>query len=192
MPAPATPQPRLRHAALALLLLLPPLATALACHHLRPRHDAFAWDSLQLLHAMAPSPIQPCHHHHYTPFFPDNLLRNNHPHHHHAAALRIVQHLFHTLSTPNTPHHWDTQAQYHLLNQLQHYIYHLEQCMQASSILFKGQGPRNLLLSINKYFRHIQDFLCTHDHSPYAWDHVRLEAHICFQCVDKHIQWMKS
>ncbi|XP_075267161.1 interferon-like [Opisthocomus hoazin] len=181
MPAPATPQPRLRHAATTLLLLLPPLATALACHHLRPRHDAFAWDSLQLLHALAPSPTQPCHHHHHTPFFPDNLLRNNHPHHHHATALRILQHLFHTLSTPNTPPHWDAHAHRRLLNALQHHIHQLQQCLADDATLSQDQAPRNLMLRLNKYFRDIQHFLRTHNHTACAWDHVLLEARVSLQ-----------
>ncbi|KAK4816871.1 hypothetical protein QYF61_024513 [Mycteria americana] len=116
MPAPASPQPRLRHGAPALLLLLTALATTLACHHLRPRDATFPWDSLQLLQAMAPSPPQPCHHQH-APFpFPDTLLHTNHPQQAAATALRILQHLFATLSSPSTPPHWDAQARHHLLN----------------------------------------------------------------------------
>ncbi|CAM9132842.1 unnamed protein product, partial [Bubo scandiacus] len=85
MAAPATPQPRLRHGAPPLLLLLTALATALACHHLPPRHDTFPWDSLQLLQAMAPSPTQPCHPR-QAPVFPDTLLHTSHPQQ--AAATR--------------------------------------------------------------------------------------------------------
>ncbi|NXX37545.1 IFN protein, partial [Nicator chloris] len=118
MAAPATPQPRLPHGATALLLLLTALATALACHHLPPRHDAFSWDSLQLLQAMAPSPPQPCQHH--APFFPDTLISTDHPHQAAAAALRILRHLLATLSSPSTPQHWDAQARHRLLNNLQH------------------------------------------------------------------------
>uniref|UniRef100_A0A663FFF8 IFN protein n=1 Tax=Aquila chrysaetos chrysaetos TaxID=223781 RepID=A0A663FFF8_AQUCH len=183
MAAPATPQPRRPHRAPALLLLLPALATALACHHLRPRDATFPWDSLQLLQAMAPSPPQPCHHQ-QAPFFPDTLLHTNHPQQAAATALRILQHLFATLSSPSAPQHWDAQARHHLLNNLQHHIHHLEQCMLANGMFFKRQGPRNLLLNVNKYFRHIHDFLHTHNHSACAWDHVRLEAHVCFQHVD--------
>ncbi|KAF1431457.1 Interferon, partial [Spheniscus magellanicus] len=191
MAAPTTPQPRLRHSALALLLLLLALTTTLTCHHLCPRDATFPWDSLQLLQAMAPSLPQPCHHQHVPFPFPDTLLHTNHPQQAAAATLRILQHLFATLSSPSTPHHWDPQAQHHLLNNLQHYIHHLEQCMPANGMLFEGQGTHNLLLSINKYFGRIQDFLCTHNHSPYSRDHVRLEARACFQCMDMLIRRMK-
>ncbi|KAM6034336.1 interferon-like [Chlamydotis macqueenii] len=181
MPAPATPQPRLTHRAPTLLLLLTALATALACHHLRPRHDTFPWDSLQLLQAMAPSPPQPCQRHHAPFLFPNTLLHNNHPQQAATTALRILQHLFATLSSPNTPQHWDHHARHHLLNNIQDYIHHLEHCVPANGTLFKRQGPRNLLLTINKYFRDIQHFLHAHNHSACAWDHVRLQAHDCFQ-----------
>ncbi|NXH76209.1 IFN protein, partial [Hydrobates tethys] len=188
MPAPATAPPRRRHGAPALLLLLTALATALACHHLRPRDATFPWHSLQLLQAMAPSPPQPCHHQH-APFpFPDTLLRTNHPQQAAATALRILQLLFATLSSPSSPHHWDAQARHDLLNNLQHYEHDLEQCLTANGTLFQGQGPRNLLLNINKYFRRIQDFLRTHSHSACAWDHVRLEARLCFQRMDTLIR----
>ncbi|NXX55109.1 IFN protein, partial [Scopus umbretta] len=182
MPAPATPQPCLRHGAPALLLLFTALATALACHPLRPRGATFLWDSLQLLQAMAPSPTQPCHHQH-APFpFPDALLHTSHPQQAAATALHILEHLFNTLSGPSTPQHWDDQERrHHLLNNLQHYKEDLEQCLPANRILFKRQGPRNLLLSINKYFRNIRDFLHTPNHSACAWEHVRLEARACFQ-----------
>ncbi|NXL04994.1 IFN protein, partial [Mesembrinibis cayennensis] len=191
MAAPATPQPCLRHGTPVLLLLLTALATALACHHLCPHDATFPWDSLQLLQAMAPSPPQPCHHQHVPFPFPDTLLHTNHRQQAAATALRILQHLFTTLSSPSTPHHWDAQACHHLLNNLQHYKEDLEQCMPADGMFFKGQGPRNLLLNINKYFRHIHDFLHIHNHSACAWDHVRLEARICFQRVDMLMQQIK-
>ncbi|KAM7076796.1 interferon-like [Ciconia maguari] len=191
MAAPASPQPRLRPGAPALLLLLTALATTLACHHLRPRDATFPWDSLQLLQAMAPSPPQPCHHQH-APFpFPDALLHTNPPQQAAATALRILQHLFATLSSPSIPQHWDAQARHDLLNSLQHYKHDLEQCLPTDRTLFKRQGPRNLLLSIHKYFRRIQDFLHTHNHSACAWDHVRLEARICFQRVDTLLRRIK-
>ncbi|NXT87313.1 IFN protein, partial [Anhinga rufa] len=191
MPAPATPWPRLSHGATALLLLPTALATALACHHLRPRDATFAWDSLQLLQAMAPSPAPPCHHLH-APFpFPDTLLHTNHPQQAAATAHRILQRLFATLSSPSTPQHWDTQARQRLLNSLQHYKHDLEQCLTASGTLFQGQGLRKLLLNVNRYFGRIHDFLHTHGHSACAWDHVRLEARICFQRVDRLIRQMK-
>ncbi|XP_005236221.3 interferon-like [Falco peregrinus] len=192
MTAPATPQPRLTHGATPLLLLLTALATTLACHHLRPGDDTFPWDGLRLLQAMAPSPTQPCQQH-QAPFrFPDTLLHTSHPQQAAATALRILQHLFHTLSSPSTPQHWDTGARHHLLNHLQHYIQRLEQCPTANRTLLKRQGPRNLLLSINRYFTHIQDFLHTHNYSACAWDHVRLEARACFQRLDTLIRQMKS
>ncbi|NXE30277.1 IFN protein, partial [Ardeotis kori] len=195
MAAPATPQPCLRHGAPRLLLLLMALATALACHHLRPRHDTFPWDSLQLLQAMAPSLAQPCHHHHAPFLFPNTLLHNNYPQQAAATALHILQHLFTTLSSPTTPHHWDAQAHHDLLSNIQHNIqhniHHLEQCVPDNSMLFKRQEPRNLLLSINKYFRDIQQFLHTHNHSACTWDHVRLKARVCFQCVDTLIWQMR-
>ncbi|NWS61440.1 IFN protein, partial [Chunga burmeisteri] len=190
MAAPATPQPRLRHGAPPLLLLLTALATALACHHLRPRHATFPADSLRLLQAMAPSPPQTCHHQH-APFFPDTLLHTDHPQQAAATALRILQHLFDTLSSPSSPQHWDAQARHDLLNNLQHHIQQLQQCLPANGTLFQGQRARNLLLTINKYFRDIQDFLRTHNHSACAWDHVRLEAHICFQHVNTLMRQMK-
>ncbi|XP_074711800.1 interferon-like [Strix uralensis] len=191
MAAPATPQTRLRHGAPPLLLLLTALATALACHHLPPRHDTFPWDSLQLLQAMAPSPTQPCHPH-QAPVFPDTLLHTSHPQQAATTVLRILQHLLHTLSSPSTPQHWDAQAQHQLLNSLQHHIHHLEQCVPANRMFFKRQGPRNLLLTLDKYFRDIQHFLRTHHHSACAWDHVRLQARACFQQVDTLFQQMKS
>ncbi|NWU70795.1 IFN protein, partial [Pterocles burchelli] len=191
MAAPATPQPRRQHGAPALLLLLTALATAFACHHLRPRGATFPWDSLQLLQAMAPSPPQPCHHQQPLFPFPDALLHTNHPQQAPATALHILQHLFATLSSPSTPHHWDTQARHHLLNHLQHHIQQLQQCLPANRMPAQGQGPRNLLLSIKKYFRDIQDFLHAHNHSACAWDHVRLEARACFQRMDMLIRQMR-
>ncbi|XP_061224986.1 interferon-like [Neopsephotus bourkii] len=180
MPAPATPQPRLGRGAPALVLLLTALATGLACHHRPASDDTFPWRSLQLLQAMAPSPTPPCHHQ-QAPLFPDTLLHISHPQQAAATALRILQHLFHTLSSPSTPQHWHNEPRHQLLNSLQHRIQHLQRCLPDNATLFPGQGPRNTLLTINKYFRHIQDFLRTHNHSACAWDHVRLEARLCFQ-----------
>ncbi|XP_065517347.1 interferon-like [Lathamus discolor] len=180
MPAPATAQPRLGRGAPALLLLLTALATGLACHHRPARDDTFPWRSLQLLQAMAPSPTPPCQHQ-QAPLFPDTLLHITHPQQAAATALRILQHLFHTLASPSTPQHWHNQPRHQLLNSLQHRIQRLQHCLPHDATLFPGQGPRNPLLSINKYFRHIQDFLRAHNHSACAWDHVRLEARLCFQ-----------
>ncbi|KAM6364024.1 interferon-like [Pluvialis apricaria] len=192
MAAPAAPHTRLRHGAPTLLLLLTALATTLACHHLRPQDATFAWDSIRILKAMAPSPPQPCQHQH-APFpFPDTLLHTNHPQQAAATARHILHHLFATLSSHSTPRHWDAQARNRLLSKLHHYINHLEQCLPANGMLIKRQGPRNMMLSINKYFSRIQDFLRTHNHSACAWDYIRLEARTCFQRVDTLIWRMKS
>ncbi|KFZ49421.1 Interferon, partial [Antrostomus carolinensis] len=182
--SPATPQPRLPHTAPALLLLLTALPTALACHHLRTRHPTFPWDTLQLLHAMAPSPPQPCQHHHHPPFFPDTLLQHTPPHQAARTALRILQHLFHTLSSPNTPHHWHAHARHHLLNSLQHHIHRLQRCLTDNATLSPGQGPQHLSLNITRYSRDIRHFLRAHGHSACAWDHVLLEARSCLRHVD--------
>ncbi|NXU18826.1 IFN protein, partial [Pardalotus punctatus] len=186
MAVPGCPQACLRHSSLALLLLIMGLATGLPCRHLRTHNLG---DALQLLQDMAPSTIQPCHLQE-PPFFPNTLPHNNlHPHQAAAAALRILQHLFHTLSTNSTRQHWHTQPRNDLLNKLQHYIHRLEQCLPDNATLFKG--PRNTLLAINKYFRDIHLFLHAHNHSACAWDHVRLEALVCFQHVDRLIRQMK-
>ncbi|NXY80484.1 IFN protein, partial [Glareola pratincola] len=191
MPAPATPRTRLRHGAPTLLLLLTALATTLACRHLRPRDTTFAWESIKTLKAMAPTPPQPCQHQ-QAPFpFPDTLLHNSHPQQAAATARHILDHIFATLSGQSTPHQWDHQARQHLLNNLHHYIHHLERCLPANMMRIKGQGPRNRTLTINKYFRHIHNFLHTHNHSACAWDHVRLELRASFQRVDTLIWQMK-
>ncbi|NXE90190.1 IFN protein, partial [Menura novaehollandiae] len=180
------PQLHLWHSTPALLLLLTALATGLPCHHLHTHNPA---DGLRLLQDMAPRITQPCHLQE-PPLFPDTLLRTNLPPHQAAAtALRILQHLFHTLSSNSIRQHWDTQARNDLLNKLQHYIHHLEQCLPDNATLLKG--PRNALLAINKYFRDIHLFLHAHNHSACAWDHVRLEALDCFQHVDRLIRQMK-
>ncbi|NXA84934.1 IFN protein, partial [Thryothorus ludovicianus] len=110
------------------------------------------------------------------PFFPDTLL-HGHPQPQQAAAataLSILQHLFHTLSHNSTRQHWHSQPRNQLLNKLQHHIQRLEQCLPDHAALFKG--PRNPLLTINKYFAHIHLFLHAHNHSACAWHHVRLQA----------------
>ncbi|NWU46209.1 IFN protein, partial [Hylia prasina] len=169
MAAPADPRTRLPHAAPAFLLLLTALATALACQKLWTHDDTFPADALRLLQDTAPSHTQPCHLQE-PPLFPDTLLHNNlHPHQAAATALRILQHLFHTLSANSSRQHWPTQARNDLLNKLQHHIQHLEQCLHDSPTLFKG--PRNPLLTINRYFRDIHLFLHAHNHSACAWDH---------------------
>ncbi|NWW71107.1 IFN protein, partial [Climacteris rufus] len=180
------PQPCLWHSTLAQLLFLMTLATGLPCHHLRT-HDP--GEAIQLLQDMAPSTTQLCHLH-QPPFFPDTLLHTKlHPHQAAATALRILQHLFHTLSTSSNSQLWDTKARDDLLNKLQLYMHRLEQCLPDNATLFRG--PRNPLLTINKYFRDIHLFLRAHNHSACAWDHVRLEALVCFQHVDRLIRRMK-
>ncbi|NWS21447.1 IFN protein, partial [Pachyramphus minor] len=174
MAALTTPQPRPCHGAPTLLLLLTALTAALACQHLWNHHDNFPGEQLQLLHHMAPNATHACQLQHQ-PFFPDTLPHTNlNPQQAAAAALRILHHLFHTLSTNSTSQHWHTQPRHRLLNQLQHYIHRLQQCRPDNARLFKG--PRNPLTPINKYFRDIHLFLHAHNHSACAWEHVRLEA----------------
>ncbi|NXQ17811.1 IFN protein, partial [Peucedramus taeniatus] len=187
MALPGCTQPCLRHSSLALLLLIVALATGLPCQHLRT-HDH--GDTLQILQDMAPSTTEPCNLQ-KAPFFPDTLLHNNlHPQQAADTALRILQHLFHTLSSNSTRQHWHSHARNHLLNKLLHHIHRLEQCLpDNAALLFKG--PRNPLLAINKYFRDIHLFLHAHNHSACAWDHVRLEALDCFQHVDRLIRRMR-
>ncbi|XP_009685387.2 interferon-like [Struthio camelus] len=192
MAVPATRHPCLRHSTPVLLLLLPALSAALRCANLRTQQSTFNWDSLQLLHAMAPSPPQPCAQHD-PPFpFPDTLLAIQSPQQATAAILRVLQHLFTTLSNENTPAHWDSQAHQQLLNQLHDQIQLLQQCLPRADADVKSQGPRNAWLTINRYFRRIQDFLRTNHHSPCAWDKVGLEARACFQCIDKLTRRMES
>ncbi|NXN91488.1 IFN protein, partial [Rhinopomastus cyanomelas] len=186
MAAPDALQPQRWHRALATLLLFAALTTARACHHLRTQQRSFAWDSLRLLHNIDPSPPQDCQHQAPTFRFPSTLLRNSHPQQAAATALHILQHLFTTLNSSSTPQHWDTKAQQELLNNLHHYITNLEQCLTANGTLLKTkQGPRNLLLSINKYFNNIQHFLHIHNHTDCAWDIIHHEFHACFQHLHK-------
>ncbi|NXH01597.1 IFN protein, partial [Loxia leucoptera] len=176
MVAPTASRPRLPHAAPALLLHLTALATSLACQHLWTHEDTFPGDALRLLQDMAANHTQLCHLQE-PPVFPDTLLHNNlQPQQAAATALRILQHLFHTLSSNGTRQHWPSQPRNHLLNKLHH---HLEQCLADKPTPFKG--PRNPLLAINKYFRDIHLFLHAHQHSACAWDHVRLEARASLQ-----------
>ncbi|XP_077646277.1 interferon-like [Lonchura striata] len=189
MAVPTATQPRLPHAAPPLLLLLAALATSLACQRLWTHDDTFPGDALRLLQDMPPSHTQPCRLQE-PPFFPDTLLHPNlGPHQAAATALRILQRLFHTLSSNSTRQHWPSHARNLLLNKLQHHIHHLNQCLPNDPLLFIGQSdPR---LTINKYFGKIHAFLQAHSHSACAWDHVRLEARVCLQHVDKLIRRMK-
>uniref|UniRef100_A0A8C3R0E3 Uncharacterized protein n=1 Tax=Cyanoderma ruficeps TaxID=181631 RepID=A0A8C3R0E3_9PASS len=123
----------------------------------------FPWDSLQLLQAMALA----CHSCDTTSRHPFSSPKpSSTPTAAAATTLCILQKLFTTLSSPNTPahHHWDAKIWHHVL----HHIQQLEQYVPASGILFEGQGPCNLLLRINKYFGYIQDSLCTHHQRSYA------------------------
>ncbi|NWS70526.1 IFN protein, partial [Crotophaga sulcirostris] len=188
MPAFDNQQTGLRHSSPLLLLLLMALSTTLACQ--RPPDDTLPWNSLQLLETMAPSPTEPCQHQQPS-FFPKVLRHNHHSQQAAFTALRILQNLFHTLSSNRIPQHWDAQAHHNLLNRLQDYIQHLQQCLPAHRMLFKRHGPRNLMLNINKYFRRIHDFLRIHNHSACAWEHVCLEARQCFKHVDTLIRQIK-
>ncbi|NXL22124.1 IFNB protein, partial [Setophaga kirtlandii] len=164
-------QPCLQHGALVLLLLLLVFATALACCHLHPCDINFPQDSSQPTIALPPPACAICLQH-PPPHQPPTQQAV-------ATAPHILQHLLYILTSPSTPQHWDTQAWQGLPNNLQHYIHHLEQCMPANGMLFEGQGSHNLPFSINKYFRLIQDFICT-----CLWDHVQLKACVCFEHVD--------
>ncbi|NXN12940.1 IFN protein, partial [Indicator maculatus] len=186
----APPQPHLQHGNLVLLILLTALATTCACHHPRPLDTTFPWDSLQLLQTMAPSPTQPCQHQ-QVHTLSNTLLHKSHPQQAATIALRILQHLFAIFSSPGTPQHWDARAQHELLNNLHHHIHHLEQCLPANGMLSKSKTLRNLWLSIDKYFRRIQDFLHTHNYSTCAWDYIRLHAHVCLQYMGTLIRQMK-
>ncbi|NXX42680.1 IFN protein, partial [Tricholaema leucomelas] len=184
MAVPASPQPYLQHSIPVILLLLTAPAIICACHYPHPLDDTFSWESLQLLHTMAPSPTQPCQHQ-QAPTLPSALLHNSHPQQAPTITLRILQHLFAIFSSPSSPQHWDAQARDELLNNLHHHIHHLEQCLPANGMLSKRKTPRNLRLSIDKYFRSIQEFLHTQNHSTCAWDYVRLQARACFQHMDR-------
>ncbi|NWR40567.1 IFN protein, partial [Tachuris rubrigastra] len=188
MGVPGSQQNRLQNGTLAFLLFTA-LTSSLPCHHLQTLDSTLAWNGLQLLHDMAPNSTHPCQLQH-PPFFPDTLRHANlSPQQAATTALRILQHLFHTLSTNSTSQHWHTQPRQRLLNQLQHYIHRLEHCRPDNARLFKG--PRNPLTTINKYFRDIHLFLHAHNHSACAWEHVRLEALTCFQHVDALLRRMK-
>ncbi|XP_062455564.1 interferon-like [Rhea pennata] len=192
MAAPAARHPCLWHGATLLLLLLPALGTALRCANLRTQQTTFNWDSLQLLLAMAPRLTHTCAQQDPIFPFPNTLLTIQDPQQATAAILRILDHLFTTLSSENTPAHWDAQAHQQLLNHIEHQIQHLQQCLPAGGMDSKSQGPRNTRLLITRYFRRIRDFLHKHSHSPCAWDNVRLEAQTCFQHLDKLTRRMES
>ncbi|NWR81329.1 IFN protein, partial [Centropus unirufus] len=159
-----------------LLLLLTALHATLACQLLSSLPD----HGLHLLHTMAPSSAHLCHHQHQHPsFFPDALRHNNRPHPPQHTAFCILDNLLHTLSSQRVPQHWDNHARQLLLNSLHQHQHRLQQCLTHSATL----PPRscNHMLSVNRYFRTIQNFLNDHNHSLCAWEHVRLEAHLCLQ-----------
>ncbi|NXK41945.1 IFN protein, partial [Piprites chloris] len=178
MAVPGSQQPCLWNGTLAVLLLLMALTSGLPCHHLQTLDTTLAWNGRQLLRDMALNSTDTCQLQDQ-PFFPDTLHYTNlNPQQAAAAALRILQHLFHTLSTNSTSQHWHTQPRHRLLNQLQHYIHRLEQCRHST-------GPHNLVLPMKKYFSDIHLFLRAHNHSTCAWEHIRLEALTCLRHVDK-------
>uniref|UniRef100_A0A8C3V3S1 Uncharacterized protein n=1 Tax=Catharus ustulatus TaxID=91951 RepID=A0A8C3V3S1_CATUS len=134
-----------------------PHLSSLIHHHPCLCNTTFLWDSLHLLQAVAATTSR----HPFPSPKPSSTPT--------AAADTthcILPKFFITLSSPNTPahHHWDAKIWHCIL----HHIQQLEQYVPASSILFEGQGPCNLLLSIKKYLGCIQDFLshtCFHLHN---------------------------
>uniref|UniRef100_G1NR05 Interferon alpha n=2 Tax=Meleagris gallopavo TaxID=9103 RepID=G1NR05_MELGA len=189
---PVNPQSPGMHSILLLLLLLPALTAAFSCNHLRHQDANFSWKSLQLLQKAAPPPPQNCPQQDVTYPFPETVLESKDKKQAAIITLHILQQLFNILSSPHTPAHWIDHAHHSLLNQMQHYIHHLEQCFVDQGTRSQKQGPRNSHLSINKYFRSIHNFLQRNNYSACSWDHVRLHARTCFQNVDTLIQQMKS
>ncbi|NXL83906.1 IFN protein, partial [Alectura lathami] len=183
MPVPIRPQ---RQGLYSVLLLLPALATAFTCKDLTegPQDATFSWNNLQLLHAMAPSMSQPCPHQHKLFPFPETLLDTHDMQQAAITAQNLLQHLFRTLSSPNTPAHWIDRAHQRLLNHIDQYVRRLQRCLGHKAKHPRRRGPRNLHLSINKYFSRIHHFLQHNNYSPCAWDHVLLQAHACFRRVD--------
>ncbi|XP_053911113.1 interferon-like [Cuculus canorus] len=163
MTAPHTP-----HLLLLFAALLP---NALACQLPRslPGH------SLQLLRTMALNSTHTCQQQ-QSPFFPDALRHNNRSQQDQHTALAILHNLLHTLSSNHIPQQWDNHARHHLLNSLHQHTHHLQQCLTHNTTLLQGQDVR-----ITRYFRHIHRFLNANDHSDCAWQHVYLEARLCFQ-----------
>ncbi|XP_021237613.1 interferon type B-like, partial [Numida meleagris] len=189
---PASPQTPGMYSILLLLLLLPALTTSFSCNHLRHQDASFSWKSLQILQDMAPPPPHPCPQQDATFPFPETLLESKDKKQAAITTLNILQDLFNMLSSPNTPTHWSDQARHSLLNHIQHYIHHLEQCLAAQGTHSQRRGPRNSHLSIKKYFRRIHSFLQHNSYSACTWDHVRLQARDCFQRVDTLIRQMRS
>ncbi|NXK94643.1 IFN protein, partial [Formicarius rufipectus] len=182
-------QPCLWNGTLGLLLVVTALATSLPCQHLWILNNTFPWDALRLLRHMAPNSTETCDLQN-EPLIPDTLLQIPfNPQQATRITLSILNHLFYTLSNNHSSQHWQQRPRHRLLNKLQHYIDHLEKCSPKTSRLFKGPG--NPLLTIDRYFRDIHHFLPAHNHSACAWEHVRLQAHLFFQRVDKLTRRMR-
>uniref|UniRef100_P51527 Interferon n=1 Tax=Meleagris gallopavo TaxID=9103 RepID=IFNA_MELGA len=176
MAVPASPQHPRGYGILLLTLLMKALAAAAACNHLRPQDATFSRDSLQLLRDMAPSPPQPCPQHNAPCSFNDTVLDTNNTQQADKTTHNILQHLFKILSGPTTPAHWIDSQRQSLLNQIQRYAQHLEQCLADSHTRSRTRWPHNPHLTINKHFSCLHAFLHDNDYSACAWDHVRLRA----------------
>ncbi|NXL96120.1 IFN protein, partial [Alectura lathami] len=161
--------------------------TAFTCKDLTedPQDATFSWNSLQLLHAMAPSTSQPC-----PPqdppqdmdcLFPNSTrLDTNDTQQAAHTALCLLQHLFRTLSRPNAPAHWIDRAHQRLLSHIHQYVRRLQRCLGHNGTCRQSRGPRNLHLSIDKHFSCLHNFLQRNNHSPCAWDHVHRHARTWF------------
>ncbi|XP_048788338.1 interferon-like [Lagopus muta] len=183
MAVPASPQHPRGYSILLLTLLMKALAAAAAataCNHLRPQDATFSRDSLQLLRDMAPSPPQPCPQHSAPCSFNDTILDTSNARQADRTTHDILQHLFKILSGPSTPAHWVDSQRQSLLNQIQQYTQHLEQCLAGSDTRSRTRWPRNLHLTINKHFSCLHTFLHNNDYSACAWDHVCLRARTWF------------
>ncbi|NXC51384.1 IFNB protein, partial [Penelope pileata] len=145
--------------------------TTASCDHLRHQDATFSWKSLQLLNDTAPSPAQHCPQQDVTFTFPETLLESKDKHQATITVLRLLEHLYHTFSSPNIPAHWNDHARQRLLNQIHHYIHHLELCLADHRMRTQTRGPRNSHLAISKHFHSIHNFLQHNAYSACAWDH---------------------
>uniref|UniRef100_A0A8C9ETI3 Interferon alpha n=1 Tax=Pavo cristatus TaxID=9049 RepID=A0A8C9ETI3_PAVCR len=181
MALPASPQHPRGYGILLLTLLLKALATtASACNHLRPQDATFSRDSLQLLQDMAPSPPQLCPQHNAPCSFNYTILDTNNARQADKTTHDILQNLFTILSSSSTPDHWIDSQRQSLLNQIQRYAQHFQQCLADSDTRSRTRWPRNLHLTINKHFSCLHTFLHDNHYSACAWDHVRLRARAWF------------
>ncbi|OXB51814.1 UNVERIFIED_CONTAM: hypothetical protein H355_003702 [Colinus virginianus] len=183
MAVPAGPRHPHAYSILLLTLLYKALATAAtasACSHLRPQDATFSHDSLQLLQDTAPSPPQLCPQHNAPCSFNHTLLDTNNTRQADKTTLDVLQHLLKILSSPSTPDHWIDRQRQSLLNHIQRYTQHLEQCLAHRDVRSHTRGPRNLQLSVNKYFSCLRTFLQDNNYSACAWDYIRREAHDWF------------